>query len=111
MRFVGAHGALPEESLRPQPFEVDLELLADLRQAGRTDDLAATIDYGELCQAVKAVIEGPHARLLEHLAEEVADRVLAIGGDRALGVMVTVRKLRPPVPVELASAAVRICRP
>lgn len=111
LRFVGAHGALPEESLRPQPFEVDLELLADLREAGRTDELAATIDYGELCKAVKAVIEGPHARLLEHLAEEVADRVLTISGDRAIGVMVTVRKLRPPVPVELASAAVRICRP
>jgi dihydroneopterin aldolase len=111
LRFVGAHGALPEESVRPQPFEVDLELLTDLREAGRTDKLAATIDYGELCQAVKAVIEGPHASLLEHLAQQVADRVLSIGGDRALGVMVTVRKLRPPVPVELASAAVRICRP
>jgi dihydroneopterin aldolase len=111
LRFVGAHGALPEESLRAQPFEVDLELLADLREAGSTDDLGATIDYGPLCQAVKAVIEGPHVNLLEHLAQQVADRVLEIGGERALGVVVTVRKLRPPVPVELASAAVRICRP
>jgi FolB domain-containing protein len=90
LRFVGTHGALPEEVVRPQPFEVDLELIADLREAGRSDALEATVDYGELCEAVRTVIEGDHATLLEH---------------------VTVRKLRPPVPVALASAAVRICRP
>ncbi len=111
LRFVGTHGALPEEAVRPQPFEVDLELIADLREAGRSDALEATVDYGELCEAVRAVIEGDHASLLEHLAEQVASRALAIAGERATGVVVTVRKLRPPVPVALASAAVRICRP
>lgn len=111
LRFVGSHGALPEEAERPQPFEVDLELFADLHEAGRSDELAATVDYGELCEAVRSVIEGDHATLLEHLAEAVATRALAIAGQRALGVVVTVRKLRPPVPVALTSAAVRICRP
>ncbi len=111
LRFMGAHGALPEEAVRPQPFEVDLELIADLREAGRSDALEATVDYGELCEAVRAVIEGDHATLLEHLAEAVASRALAVAGERATGVVVTVRKLRPPVPVALASAAVRICRP
>jgi dihydroneopterin aldolase len=108
---MGTHGALPEEALRPQPFEVDLELLVDLRPAGRTDELAATIDYAELCEAARAVIEGPHALLLEHLAEKVAERALAVAHGRAQGVVVTVRKLRPPVPVELATAAVRVHRP
>jgi dihydroneopterin aldolase len=108
---MGAHGALPEEAQRPQPFEVDLELLVDLRPAGRTDELDATVDYAELCEAARAVIEGPHARLLEHLAEQVAERALAVARGRAQGVVVTVRKLRPPVPVELAIAAVRVYRP
>jgi dihydroneopterin aldolase len=108
---MGTHGALPEEALRPQPCEVDLELLVDLRPAGRTDELAATIDYAELCEAARAVIEGPHALLLEHLAEKVAERALAVAHGRAQGVVVTVRKLRPPVPVELATAAVRVHRP
>ena len=108
---MGTHGALPEAALRPQPFEVDLELLVDLRPAGRTDELAATIDYAELCEAARAVIEGPHALLLEHLAEKVAERALAVAHGRAQGVVVTVRKLRPPVPVELATAAVRVHRP
>ena len=111
LRFVGTHGALPEESVRPQPFEVDLELISDLREPGRSDAVEATVDYGELCEAVRSVIEGDHATLLEHLAEEVASRALAVAGERATGVVVTVRKLRPPLPVALSSAAVRICRP
>jgi len=102
---------LPEEWGRPQPFEVDLELFIDLRQAGRTDVVAATVDYGELCEAARAVIEGPRALLLERLAEQVADRALAVAGGRAEGVVVTIRKTRPPVPVPLAAAAVRIYRP
>jgi 7,8-dihydroneopterin aldolase/epimerase/oxygenase len=111
MRFVAAHGALPEEAVRPQPFEVDLDLLVDLRSAGRSDALAETVDYGAICEAVRSVMEGPHASLLEHLAEQVADRSLAISAGRAVSVIVTVRKLRPPVPVHMASAAVRITRP
>jgi 7,8-dihydroneopterin aldolase/epimerase/oxygenase len=111
MRFVAAHGALPEEAVRPQPFEVDLDLLVDLRPAGRSDALAETVDYGAICEAVRSVMEGPHASLLEHLAEQVADRSLAISAGRAVSVVVTVRKLRPPVPVNMASAAVRITRP
>jgi dihydroneopterin aldolase len=111
MRFLGTHGALPEESQRPQPFEVDLELLLDLRAAGRTDDIGATVDYAELCEATRAVVEGPSVLLLERLAQQVAERALAVAGDRAEGVVVTVRKLRPPVPVELAAAAVRVYRP
>jgi dihydroneopterin aldolase len=111
LRFVAVHGALPEEAVRAQPFEVDLDLLVDLRAPGHSDDLAESVDYGELCEAVRSVMEGPHVRLLERLAEEIATRALAVAAGRATGVVVTVRKLRPPVPFDLASAAVRITRP
>ena len=111
LRFWAAHGALPEEALRPQPFEVDLDLLVDLRPSGRSDRLSETVDYAELCEAVRSVMEGPHVGLLEHLAEEVADNVLAAAGTQALAVVVSVRKLRPPVPFEMASAGVRLTRP
>ncbi len=45
--------------MRAQPFEVDLSLLGDLRPAGRSDELSETVDYSDICAAVKAVIEGP----------------------------------------------------
>ncbi len=71
LRFLGTHGALPEEAERPQPFEVDLELLLDLRPAGRSDDIAATVDYAGLCEAARAVVEGPSVLLVERLAQLV----------------------------------------
>jgi dihydroneopterin aldolase len=110
LRVVGTHGVLPEERLRGQPFEIDLDVMADLSRAGGSDDLADTIDYGALCQAVAEVISGPHADLIEHLAERIARVVLDGSEGRAQSVTVTVRKLRPPVALQLASAAVTITR-
>ena len=110
LRVAGTHGVLPEERERAQPFEVDVDILADLRAAGSSDDLADTIDYGAVVEAVAAVVTGPHADLLEHLAQGIVDAVLSVAGGRAQTVTVTVRKLRPPVPVDLASSAVTLTR-
>jgi dihydroneopterin aldolase len=109
LRAVGTHGVLPEERQRAQPFEVDLDVMADLSEAGRTDALADTIDYGALCEMVAGVITGPHAALLEHLADRIAKGAFS-SADRAQAVTVTVRKLRPPVPFDLASSGVTITR-
>ncbi len=110
LRLVGTHGALPEERHRGQPFEVDVDIVADLSAPGRSDDLADTIDYGAVAAAVAAVIAGPHADLLEHLAQRISDAVWSVAGALGEEVAVTVRKLRPPVPVDLASSAVTIVR-
>ena len=107
--MVGAHGALPEEQHRAQPFEVDLDLVADLSTAGATDDLPDTVDYGAVVATVQRIVTNERHRLLERLAARIADDVLALD-DRVTAVAVTVRKLRPPVPVDLASAAVTLTR-
>jgi len=111
LRAVGTHGALAEEHLRAQPFEVDLDIHADLRAAGLSDALGDTVDYGAVTQAITGVVAGEHAELLEHLAERIAAAVLEVAGPIASSVTVMVRKLRPPVPADLASAGVRITRP
>jgi dihydroneopterin aldolase len=111
IRAVGRHGVLVEEQQRSQPFTIDIDLTADLRPAGESDDLAQTIDYGAVAEAVVAEVEGRSCALLEHLAHRIADRVLAVAQERATSVTVTVHKLRPPVPVDMASAGVRVTRP
>jgi dihydroneopterin aldolase len=109
LRLVGICGALPEERERPQPLEVDADIEADLAAAGASDDLADTIDYGALCDAVEATVTAGAPQLLEHLAEQLAAALLGVD-DRATAVTVTVRKLRPPVPQPLATSGVRIRR-
>ena len=108
LRAAGICGALPEERERPQPIEVDLDVVADLALAGRTDELDDTIDYGALCDVVERVVTTSDCRLLEHLAERIAEVVLADG--RVVEVTVSVRKLRPPVPQLLDTSGVRITR-
>lgn len=108
LRVVASHGTLPEEQERAQPFEVDLDVEVDLARAADSDDLADTVDYGRVLERAAAVVAGGPFRLLEGLAGAIARAVLADQG--ALSVTVTVRKLRPPVPADLASVGVRLTR-
>ena len=76
MVFFGRHGTLPAERELGQPFVVDVELCLDLRPAGLSDDLTQTVDYGEVHNQVKEIVEGPPVNLTETLAERIAATVL-----------------------------------
>ena len=101
MTFSAAHGASPGERTRERRFVVDLEVTADLRRAGATDDLADTVNYSTLHGVVRDVLKGPPVNLLESLAHRVAERVL-----RDFPVLaVRVRVGKPGVPVDEGSQA------
>ena len=103
MVFYGYHGVSPEERTLGQRFIVDLEAEADLSTAGASDDVANAIDYAAVYQVVKEVVEGPPKRLLEAVAEEVAQRVLSNFARPAVRVRVT--KPSPPIPGAVMSGA------
>ena len=109
LRASGHHGALPGEQDQPQPFEIDLDIEADIGRATETDALADTVDYGAIAAAAAQVVTGERWNLLERIAQRVADKVLA-ADHRVAAIGVTVRKLRPPVPLDLATAGVRVRR-
>ncbi len=108
LRVVATHGVLPEEQRRPQPFSLDLDLWVDVGAAAISDDLSDAVDYSAAVDAAVAVVRGQSRRLLESLAVAVAEAVLA--DRRVHTVQVVIRKLRPPVPEDLASAGVRVVR-
>ena len=108
LRALGRHGCLEEEKARDQPFEVDLDVETALAGAGASDVLGDTVDYGRLAEAAAAVVAGPSCQLLERVAERIAEVVMA--EPRVTAVTVAIRKLRPPLPVDLATAGVRITR-
>lgn len=109
LRLVGRVGVLDIERAQDQPLEIDLDLSVDLAAAGASDALADTVDYGAVCDAVVAAVREAHVDLLEHLSTRVADAVLGLD-PRIDGVDLTVRKLRPPVPHDLATSGVHIVR-
>lgn len=76
MVFHGRHGVLPAERELGQPFVVDVELWLDLGPAGLSDDLAKTVDYGEVHRLAKQVVEGDPVDLTETVAERIANATL-----------------------------------
>ena len=108
LRELGVHGVLPEEQVRPQPFEVDIELRVDVAAAGESDELEDTVDYGAVCEAVSRIVSSEQYRLLERLASRIAE--VCRSDPRVVGVVVEVRKLHPPVRALLDHVAVRVER-
>lgn len=109
MQFYGFHGLFPEENKLGQRFHVDVTLFADLMQAGRTDDMNDSIDYGDIYEAVRAIAEGGAYNLLEALAEKIAAQLLSSESIIA-ACKVAVKKPDPPIPGHYDSVAVEIYR-
>jgi dihydroneopterin aldolase len=108
MAFYAYHGVLPEEQERGQVFTVDVAVEADLHRAGHTDDLADSLDYGDLYTHVREAMTGARYRLLEAAAEAVAHRLLEL--DRVQAVTVCVRKPHVRLGGPLGSAGVEVTR-
>jgi len=70
-------GVTEEERRERQRLEVDLELYADLEEAGRSGDLGKTIDYRDVCESVRGHLESGTFHLVEAAARGVLDLVLS----------------------------------
>ena len=106
LSLLGVHGVLPEEQKRAQPFEVDIDLTVDISKAAATDALEDTIDYGEITSMVARVVNDESYALIEKLATRIGE--VCRTDPRVTGVVVTVKKMRPPVPEHLEHSAVRV---
>lgn len=108
LRAMGYHGVLPEERVAGQLFVVDVVLGLSLAAAAEGDDLAATVDYGELANRVVRAVESDPVDLIE----TVAERVVAIAFSYPIveTVEVTVHKPSAPIEVPFADVAVTLRR-
>ena len=70
-------GVTEDERRERQRLEVDLELYADLEEAGRSGDLSRTIDYRDVCESVRGHLESGTFHLVEAAARGVLDLVLS----------------------------------
>lgn len=105
----GYHGVFEEEAFLGQKFLVTAKLFLSTRRAGITDDLKESLDYGEVCQTIKKLVETERFMLIERLAEEIAQKLL-LDFSMLREVEVTVKKPWAPVHVPLDTVAVVIKR-
>ena len=97
LRVRGHHGVYEHERRDGQDFVVDVTVWLDLGPAAASDDLAHTLNYGELAQRTAAIVAGPPADLIETVAGRIADDVLT--DQRVRAVEVTLHKPQAPIPV------------
>ncbi len=111
MRFQGRHGVYEHEQLTPQPFEVDVELLTSLQPAGIDDDLDQTIDYGKVYRVVQEIVESRSYRLLEALAEAIAQDLLTDFDVPEVGVRIRKPAVKLGGPLDYAGVEIWRQRP
>jgi dihydroneopterin aldolase len=108
LRVRGHHGVFDFERADGQDFVVDVELEVDTRTAAASDQLSDTVHYGELAEALAAVIAGDAVNLLETLADRLCRVCLA--DDRVTAATVTVHKPQAPIALSFSDVAVTIRR-
>jgi 7,8-dihydroneopterin aldolase/epimerase/oxygenase len=96
IRAYGYVGALPEEHVLGQWFEVDLTLWIDLAKSGKSDLLSDTLDYCDVIEEVQTLVKTAQYVLLEKLAAVIADAVLKY--QQVSQVHVKLTKPNAPIP-------------
>jgi dihydroneopterin aldolase len=108
LRVRGFHGVFDFERREGQDFVVDADLEVDTRPAAASDDVADTVHYGELAEALGAIIAGEPVNLLERLAQMLAAACLADA--RVHAVTITVHKPQAPIALSFQDVSVTIRR-
>ena len=108
LRFDCIVGINPDERINLQPVQLDLEIGTDISSAAATEDIRATVDYGEIAIAVEAFVKTRQFLLLETLAEQTTVMIL----DRWLvsSVRLTVLKPRAIPNADAAGISIYRCR-
>ncbi|MFP7366228.1 dihydroneopterin aldolase [Corynebacterium callunae] len=101
----GHHGVFDFEKEQGQPFIVDVTCWMDFSAAGASDDLSDTVDYGELALLVADIVEGPARDLIETVATEAADALMARFAELH-ALEVSIHKPKAPIPRTFADVAV-----
>lgn len=106
LRFYAYHGVFPQENLVGAAYSVDLRLKTDFTQAAESDDLAGTVNYGEVFQCVKQEMLVP-SKLLEHVAGRIAQSILR-DFPTVEEVRIAVYKQNPPMGADCEQTGVEV---
>ncbi|MBI1953460.1 MAG: dihydroneopterin aldolase [Candidatus Omnitrophica bacterium] len=112
LRCLAHVGVGEAERRKRQKILVDLEMELDLKRAGRSDEVKATVDYLAAANETRGIIRRRSFKLAEALAEAVAQGLLkrfqprqvrvrvrkfSVPGAASVGVVIHRRGLTPPV--------------
>lgn len=106
LHFFAYHGVAPQETMVGNEYALSLRLKTDITRAMATDDVADTLNYAEIYQAIKEEMEIP-SKLLEHVGGRIVRRLFH---DFPVleHIDLKLSKRNPPMGADIASAGVEI---
>jgi dihydroneopterin aldolase len=106
--FFAFHGVNEQETKVGNTFTIDLKIGGDFKSACASDNIEDAINYAEIYQTVKKVMDIP-CKLLEHLAEEIC---IALKKDftQIESIEIKVTKINPPIVGQMDSASIILYR-
>lgn len=103
------HGVYPEENFLGQKFMISAVLYTNTRKAGLTDDLEASVNYGEVSHFIHKYMKEHTWKLIESVAEHLAQAIL-LEYASVKRIDLTVEKPWAPVGLPLKTVSVGITR-
>lgn len=109
LKIFAHHGVFAQETRDGQFFYVNAVLYTDTSKAGKTDVLAHSVNYGEVCHFITDWMHENTCLLLEAVAERLAKAIL-LKYDLLFGVDLEIRKPDAPIPLPFGCVAVKVNR-
>ena len=103
------HGVFPEENVLGQKFLISAELYTSVREAGKSDSLELSIDYGAVSHRIQSFLQEHTYRLLETAAEKLAEMLL-LETAHLERIRIEIKKPWAPVALPLETVSVEIER-
>ncbi|EOH87305.1 dihydroneopterin aldolase [Enterococcus pallens] len=98
LKFYTKNGVLKEERILGQQLEVDVELTLDLTKAGKTDNVADTVNYAEVNNQIAERLENESFNLIESAASAILDDIEHLHAAKLQKALVRIRKYSVPMP-------------
>ena len=112
LKVYAHHGVFDFEKAYGQDFFIDADVWIDGEAAAANDDLAQTVNYGELANALVADAKTNPVDLRETLASRLLTLVMGFGGGDQTGIVkkakVTVHKPNAPIDHEFSDVSVTV---
>ena len=109
LKIFAHHGVYPEETRDGQDFYVNAKLYLDCRNAGQTDCLDDSMNYGEACHFITDFLQQHTYKLIESAAEQLAEAML-LAMPVLKGVAIELCKPHAPIGLPFENVSVNIER-
>lgn len=108
LKIPAKHGVYEFEKDKEGLFEIDVELMTDLSNAGRSDDLVDTINYDDIVSTVTDIFTEKDYHLIEAVGEKICQSLLETYSiDK---VILRIRKPHAPILANLDTVEVELIR-